>query len=88
MNNAAVKEYIARTLPNKLTLAETLDKIRQIYKSISFESKMVADGYDGLFDAKERMLRRDSIEYMMGDLVYYQTCIDYGNYVEVNPYAG
>ena len=48
------KYFCARTIENKMTLAETLDKIRSLYKSISFESKIVRDGYDGLFDQKTR----------------------------------
>lgn len=82
------KYFCARTIENKMTLAETLDKIRSLYKSISFESKIVRDGYDGLFDQKTRETRHDLLQYEFADLYYYQVCIEYGNYKEVNPYVG
>ena len=87
MINYKAKEYIARALPNKLTLAETLDKMKSLHKNIAFESKVIADGYDGIFDAEERILRSEVIEYSWGELYYYQECINNGNYLEENPYA-
>ena len=81
------KYFCARTIPNGMSLAETLDKIRQLYKNIAFESKIVRDGYDGLFDQKTRETRHDLLQYEFAEIYYYQVCVEYGNYKEVNPYA-
>ena len=81
------KYFCARTIPNGMSLAETLDKIRQLYKNISFESKIVRDGYDGLFNEQTKESRREILQYEFAHLYYYQVCIEYGNYKEVNPYV-
>lgn len=81
------KYFCARTIENKMTLAETLDKIRRLYKNIAFESKIVRDGYDGLFNEQTKESRREVLQYEFANLYYYQVCVEYGNYKEVNPYA-
>ena len=86
MTDLSVKEFIARTVSNKLSLAETLDKMKSLYKSITFESRIV-NGEFGAFDEKGRETRKDLLNYYFADLYYYQTCIEYGNYKEVNNYA-
>lgn len=87
MTDLSVKEYIARTVPNRLSLAETMDKMRSLYQSIAFESRIV-NGEFGAFDDKGRQTAKDLLNYYFADLYYYQTCIDYGNYKEVDNYAG
>lgn len=88
MTDLNIKHFIARTVPNRLSLAETLDKIKSLYKSIAFESRIVNGEFDVAFDDKGRETRKDLLNYYFADLYYYQTCIDYGNYKEVNNYAG
>lgn len=86
MTDLKIKDFIARTVPNRLSLAETLDKMRSLYKSIAFESRIVNGEFEA-FDDKGRETRKDLLNYYFADLYYYQTCIDYGNYREVNNYA-
>lgn len=80
-----IKDYMARTTVNRLTLAETLDRMKSLLKSIAFETKIVTGEYEG-FDDHARETRKELINYEFADLYYLQTCIDYGNYAEVNPY--
>lgn len=88
MTDLNIKNFIARTVPNKLSLAETLDKMKSLYKSIAFESQIVNGEFAVAFDEKGRETRKDLLNYYFADLYYYQTCIDYGNYKEVDNYAG
>ena len=82
-----LKDYMARRTDNKLSLAETLDRMRSRIKSIGFCTKVINHEYDDLFDFDARELSRQCMEWDMIELYYYQRCIELGNYKEVNPYA-
>lgn len=82
-----IKDYMARTTKNRMTLAETLDRMRRLYKSISFESKVIRGEYNDLFDDDMKTLCHESVQYAFGELYYCQRCIDYGNYMEENRYV-
>ena len=88
MIDLSVKEFVARTSKNTMSLAETLDRMKRLYKSIAFESRLVRGEYDDLFDDHMKELCHESIQYMFSELYYLQSCIDYGNYQEVNNYVG
>lgn len=88
MIDLSVKEYMARTSKNTMSLAGMLDRMKGLYKSIAFECRVMHGEYDDLFDDHMKELCNESIQYMFGELYYLQSCIDYGNYKEVNNYAG
>lgn len=87
MSDLTVKEFIARTVRNKLSLAETLDRMRGLYKSISFESRVIRGEYNDMFDDNMKSLCHESVQYAFEELYFCQRCIDYGNYLEVNNYV-
>ena len=54
MTDLKIKDFIARTVPNRLSLAETLDKMKSLYKSIAFESRIVNGEFEITYRPEER----------------------------------
>ena len=73
---------------DKTTLADLLDKIHDLYRSISFEANVAAQDMHGItWEDKTRVNSQDNIEYMIKRIRELQHLIDIGYYTEVNNYG-
>ena len=71
-----------------LTLIEMLEKIRDLYKSIAFESAIITQSMHCIdWTDKERIICQDTIKYSLDHIDRLQRQIERGQYREENPYA-
>ena len=71
-----------------LTLIEMLETIRDLYKSIAFESAVITQNMYGIeWTDKERLTCQDTIKYSLNHIDRLQRQIERGQYREENPYA-
>lgn len=72
----------------KTTLADLLDKIHDLYRSISFDADIATQDMHGItWEDKTRVQVQTCIEYSMKRIKELQHLIDIGYYTEVNNYG-
>lgn len=72
----------------KTTLADLLDRIHDLYRSIAFEADIATQDMHGItWEDKTRVTVQDSIEWTVKRIRELQHLIDIGYYTEVNNYG-
>lgn len=72
----------------KTTLADLLDKIHDLYRSIAFEADIATQDMHGItWEDKTRVQVQSTMEYSMKRIRELQHLIDIGYYTEVNNYG-
>ena len=73
---------------DKTTLADLLDRIHDLYRSISFDADIVTQDMHGItWEDKTRVQAQTCIEHSLKRIRELQHLIDIGYYTEVNNYG-